>query len=174
MFQEFSYTPDTMPTSVNPAEMVGLDTQFPEFHNRIRFDTDTRKGSVLDVIHVMTGMKSNDCAKTVKRLGETYPELVERFQKTRINGKVKKFVNSVKVSILWIPHIWGLVYEVWGKLVLLGKQPHLIISLGTTYTSCSYKGPKKTCFRHPWISSTVVSLMFHWIYRFYRKTILGE
>ncbi len=84
LFDKFAYVPNTAMSN----EMVGIDEQFPEFHNRVRFDADTKKGSVLDVIHVMTGSKSGHASQALARLEETHPELCQRFEKTRLNGKV--------------------------------------------------------------------------------------
>lgn len=69
-------------------QLVGLDEQFPEFHGRVRFDQDTRKGSVLDVIHVMTGQLRRHCCRTLSDLEQNHPELCARFEKLRINGSV--------------------------------------------------------------------------------------
>jgi hypothetical protein len=88
MFQEFSYK-----TTNNMAEarkeLVGMDQQFPEFHNRVRFDAATRKGSVLDVIHVMTGQAKRHCCTLLNSLSKAHPELTSRFQKIKIENKVK-------------------------------------------------------------------------------------
>lgn len=69
-------------------EMVGIDEQFPEFHGRVRFDQETRKGSVIDVIHVMTGQRRNHCCRTLNDLKDSHPELCSRFEHIRINGAV--------------------------------------------------------------------------------------
>ena len=76
-------------TRIYPQEMTSMDSQFPEFHGRVRFDEATKKGSVLDVVQVITGLTSGNSSVVFSRLHETYPELCRKFQKTRINGKVR-------------------------------------------------------------------------------------
>lgn len=84
MFTHFAYNP----TPAMAQEIIGIDEQFPEFHNRVRFDADTRKGSVLDVIQVMTGQERKNLNRVLTSIGETHPELVQRFEKIRIGGMV--------------------------------------------------------------------------------------
>lgn len=81
MFTQFAY-------STMDQEMVGMDEQFPEFHGRVRFDRETKKGSVLDVIRVMTGQESRHCNMILSRLNENHPELCGRFEKIRVNNSV--------------------------------------------------------------------------------------
>lgn len=80
MFTQFAYTTTNQ-------EMVGMDEQFPEFHGRVRFDRETKKGSVLDVIHVMTGQARHHCSRTLNNVRESHPELTQRFELIRINGR---------------------------------------------------------------------------------------
>lgn len=92
MFSQDTYTNTspsaTQTTSASTNEMIGMDEEFPEFHNRVRFDCETKKGSVIDVIHVMTGQARNCCNVILLRLNDTHPELVQRFEKIRIEKKV--------------------------------------------------------------------------------------
>jgi Ni,Fe-hydrogenase III small subunit len=68
--------------------MVSMEDAYPEFYNRVRFDRETRKASVLDVIGVMTSQNHRACNVTFLRLGTSHPELHARFEKIQINGKV--------------------------------------------------------------------------------------
>jgi hypothetical protein len=104
MFSQFAYTANTAADSAVPsahrlepalqvherAQMVGMDEEFPEFHGRVRFDSETRKGSVLDVIHVMTGQERKNCSVILQRLSESHPELIHRFENIQINSKVRQ------------------------------------------------------------------------------------
>ncbi|CAK8996123.1 EsV-1-210/211 paralog [Durusdinium trenchii] len=67
----------------------GLALEFPEFHGKVRFDAATKRGSVLDVIGVVTGYNSSSSSTALRRLSENFGELTERFQSIRINGKGK-------------------------------------------------------------------------------------
>jgi hypothetical protein len=89
MFQTYAYTTtNTMPVQAASTDVVGLAQQFPEFHNRVRFDADTKRGSVLDVIQLMTEQLPSNCSRTLRTLEASNPELTNRFQKTRINNRV--------------------------------------------------------------------------------------
>jgi hypothetical protein len=85
-------------TQTQPGPLIGMDEQFPEFHNRVRFDQQTKKASVLDVITVMTGQKSKHCSMVLARLSNTYPELYESFETIRIDGKVGYTLYFLKVK----------------------------------------------------------------------------
>ena len=77
-----------MTSTASSLPLVGINEQFPEFHGRLRFDKETKKASVIDVIKIMTGQPGKGCSMTMKRLQETHPELGARFEKIRINSKV--------------------------------------------------------------------------------------
>jgi hypothetical protein len=68
--------------------MVSMEDAYPEFYNRVRFDRETRKASVLDVIGVMTSQKGSARSMIFKRLETSHPELYGRFETLAINGKV--------------------------------------------------------------------------------------
>lgn len=96
MFSQYTYNANTGRRTIsnsssnqNNPQLVPMDEEFPEFHNRVRFDTETKKGSVLDVIRVMTGQLSNNCCRTLTALESSYPEISEKIERARINNKVK-------------------------------------------------------------------------------------
>jgi hypothetical protein len=61
---------------------------YPEFAGRIRFDEATKKGSVLDVIHVMTGQARKHCNRVLTNLQQNHPEVVPGFEKIKIDNQV--------------------------------------------------------------------------------------
>ena len=78
--------------------MTSMSTEFPEFHNKVRFDAETKRGSVLDVIKLMTGMTSNNIDRVFKSMTEKHPELFNQFSRCRINGKVSLFFSTLLIS----------------------------------------------------------------------------
>ena len=74
-----------------------MENQFRD----IRYDLETKKGSVLDVIMVVTGKTSGNASNTVKALPE---ELTQEISQLRINGKGRETpVADAKtlVQIVW-------------------------------------------------------------------------
>jgi len=55
----------------------------------VRVDAATNKGSVLDLLQVMTGQTSSDCSKALKRLQIQYPDLGANCPHVEINGSKK-------------------------------------------------------------------------------------
>ncbi|BCU09074.1 hypothetical protein [Sicyoidochytrium minutum DNA virus] len=70
--------------------MVGMSEQFPEFHDRVRFDRETMKGSCLDVIRMM-GIERRNATRFFHAIENNYPELFAKFTKIKINGKVSGY-----------------------------------------------------------------------------------
>lgn len=77
-----------------PEDPPSLDDAFPEFHGKIRFDAETKKGSVIDVIHLVTGSARHNCCRTLKTLKEIYPEINEGIAQAQINQKVISVIFS--------------------------------------------------------------------------------
>lgn len=56
------------------------------FENTVRFDKESKKGSVLDVIKVMTQMKGGNLNRKLNEIYQKHPEFKTFFTKMRING----------------------------------------------------------------------------------------
>ena len=84
-------------------QLLQLNPALAQYH--IRVDQETQKGSVIDVIRLVTGCSSSNSQNELRRLLLTNLELGEKCTSLRINGKGKLTPVADPESLMMIAHL---------------------------------------------------------------------